>query len=413
MMYFKILFILLINCFLTGITFAQEDINNCLADIDKIVINGIKEKAMPGCRVLVIKDNVAVYNKSFGFFGYDSIKPVNDSSIYDLASITKVAATTLAIMKLYEQNKIDINKTLSDYLEIAKGTNKEDIKIKDILTHSAGLKAWIPFYLDSNNKINNQLFSNDSSMMFNIKIANDFWGVIDMKTYILNKIINSPVNNEKKYLYSDMGMYLLKEIIENVSAMKFEDYLNKEFFQPLKLNNILFNPYKNIPLDNVAQTENDMTFRKQIIKGYVNDQGAAMLGGISGHAGLFSDANSLAVIFQMLLNYGEYNGVRLLQRETIEKFTSYQQKELGNRRGLGFDKPLLRYNSNSHTSQYVSADSYGHSGFTGTFVWADPKHKIIYIFLSNRTFPDAENKKINSLNIRTDIQDVIYKCLTK
>lgn len=386
-----------------------------LKGIDAIAQKAVDIKATPGCQVLVAKDGKIVYEKSFGKQKYDAdAKLIDSETIYDLASITKVAATTLAMMKLYEEEKIDLEKPIKNYLKDYDSVQVGNLIIKDILAHEAGLPGWIPFYkktlVDS---IFNNWYQTDSNEIFCVKVADDLFICKDSTEVIWRTIGGVTIKQNQGYKYSDLGFYLLKRTVEVITEMNFEDYLYKTFYQPMGLNNIGFLPYNKFDKTRIPPTENDEIFRKMEIKGYVHDQGAAMLGGVSGHAGLFSNAQDLAVVFQMFLNGGTFNGERYLQPSTINFFNTKHYKN--NRRGLGFDKPEKPngYKDNGPTTRAASLSSFGHTGFTGTYAWVDPEHNLVYIFLSNRTYPDAENKKLLKENIRTEIQKVIYESLEK
>lgn len=386
-----------------------------LQGIDALAQKAINIKATPGCQILVAKDGQIVYEKSFGKQKYEAdAKLIDGETIYDLASITKVAATTLAMMKLYEDGKIDLEKPIKNYLKDYDSLQVGNLIIKDILAHEAGLPGWIPFYkttlVDS---IVNNWYQADSNEVFCVKVADDLFICKDSTEVIWRTIGGVTIKQNQGYKYSDLGFYLLKRTVEVITQMSFEDYLEKTFYQPMGLKNIGFVPYLKFDKSRIPPTENDEIFRKKEIKGYVHDQGAAMLGGVSGHAGLFSNAQDLAVVFQMLLNGGSFNGERYLQPSTINYFNTKHYKN--NRRGLGFDKPEKPNGAkdNGPTTRAASASSFGHTGFTGTYAWADPEYNLVYIFLSNRTYPDAENKKLLKENIRTDIQKVIYEALEK
>ncbi len=393
----------------------EDETNPYLKKIDDIVLNGIKQKAYPGCRVLISYKGETIYNKSFGTFSYIDNTIVTQNTIYDIASITKIAATTLAIMKLYDEGKINIKDKLSIYLSYLKNTNKQDITIADVMTHTAGLQAWIPFYAKTllpNKSLNSAIYNNYQSNDFPAQICNNLYIKKGYKDTIINQIIASKLRPNKNYLYSDLGFYLLADLVKMVSGKSLDKYVQDVFYTPMGLSQILFNPLEKFGLGKISPTENDTIFRKQLIQGFVHDQGAAMLGGVSGHAGLFASADDLLAIAKLLLHDGMYNGQRYISKKTVNYFTDYYFHQDSCRRGLGFDKPS-RGNVASPCSKLASEQSYGHSGFTGTFIWIDPKYDLIYIFLSNRVNPDTENKKITQMNIRTEIQDVIYQMINK
>ncbi len=382
-----------------------------LSFIDTIVTEGLKVKAFPGCQVLVASEGKVIYSKSFGKFTYDSASvKVENHHLYDLASLTKILATTLAIMKLYDDKAIGLNDHLGLYLPFLKGSNKEHISIKDVLMHQAGFAAFIPFYKKAllQNYKDSSVFSKYKSIHYNTQVADSLYISKEYEQEIFNTISISEMKNPGEYLYSDLGFILLRKLVENISNQSFESFMVESFYKPLNLGTMCFNPMlKNVSLNQIAPTENDTIFRKQNLVGFVHDPGAAMMGGISGHAGLFSNANDVAVIMQMLLNNGIYGNTRFLKASTIELFTKKQHKN--SRRGLGFDKPETNPLKSTPTSKNASPLAFGHSGFTGTYAWADPKTQLVYIFLSNRIQPSADNNKLANMNIRTRIHDLIYE----
>lgn len=385
-----------------------------LKNIDNIAQKALDLNATPGCQILVARHGKIIYEKAFGSYTYDNYQSVNNGSVYDVASITKVAATTLSIMKLYEQGLIDIEASLNSYLfgydDVAVG----NLKIKDVMLHEAGLPSWIPFYAST---IDDTVYSNwyqrDSSYLFSVPVAENLYACRDSCEVIWNTIKEVTIKENPEYRYSDLGFYLLKSLVEQVSGMPFEDYTNIHFYEPMGLQRTTFLPRKKFDLNQIVPTETDEIFRNQTIHGFVHDPGAAMLGGVSGHAGLFSNAHDMAAIMQMLLNGGSYNGAQLLQPTTIEYFTSDQSDS--NRRGIGFDKPVKPNSEGVRdggpTCPQVSDLTFGHTGFTGTAAWTDPVHGLVYVFLSNRVYPNASNNLLAKENIRTDIQSEIYKSI--
>lgn len=379
--------------------------------IDSFVNKAISDQVMPGCQVLVAYKNEVIYSKAFGKHTYEGNRGVKESDIYDLASITKVASTTLAIMHLYDRGKIDLNKKASTYVKELRNTNKKDITLKQLLTHTAGLQSWIPFYIKTLDSTGTY-YSICRDEQYCIPIAEGQWGKQSLRDSIWNWILESPVKKHANYLYSDLSFYILQKVVEEFDDEGLDHYVNKHIYDPLNLGNLSYLPLKHFDHDRIIPTENDSVFRKQLIKGYVHDPGAAMLGGVAGHAGLFGNAGDLAILMQLLLNKGVYNGVEVFEPGTINKFTAYADP-LRHRRGLGFDKPEPSPNKGTPCSRCCSPSSFGHSGFTGTYVWVDPTYDLIYIFLSNRVYPDAANNKISRTNLRTNIQDSIYHILGK
>jgi beta-N-acetylhexosaminidase len=382
--------------------------SNDIARIDAIALNGIKLGAYPGCRVLVAKNGAVVYDKSFGVLDNISKAPVTEQSVYDLASVTKIASCTLAAMKMVDDGLLDVNKTLGDYLDIPSNSDYSKIIIRDMLAHTAGLTPWIPFYQKTikNGQLSTAIYRKAPEAGYSKQVAQDLYIMDTYSDTIFQMILKTPLTKERTYNYSDLGYYFLQRIVENQTNQTLDEYLKVNFYEPLGLSTMGYNPVGRIPVQNIAPTEKDNFFRSQHLQGYVHDQGAAMMGGVAGHAGLFSNAQDLAVILQMLLNGGTYGEKTYISKATIDLFNKRYYS--GNRRGLGFDKPALIAGTGS-TCKEASTMSFGHTGFTGTMAWADPSNGLVYIFLSNRVNPDAENKKIQSLNIRTDIQEEIYR----
>lgn len=378
---------------------------------DDIIKTAIAKKAFPGCQLLVAKDGKVLLNKAYGNKTYELNDSANPTDIYDLASITKVAATTLAVMKLYEEKKIDLNDKVHEYLHLPHGATIRHLKLKDILTHQAGLKPFLVFWKETMGDNAEKYYRKIPEADFSIQVADSLFLRNDYADTMWYKIIFSEVDDKPKYVYSDLDFYILQKIVETVTNEPLDVYVNKTFYEPLGLSRLTFHPLRQFDRQRMAPTENDTFFRKQIVRGYVHDPGAAMYGGVAGHAGLFGNAFDLAQLFQMLLNGGIYNGKRILKESTIELFTARQSKI--SRRGYGFDKPEPDVSKPSPCYDGVPLSAFGHTGFTGTCVWADPENNLIYIFLSNRVYPNADNNLLVKLNVRTDLQEAIYKALVK
>ena len=381
-----------------------------LQRIDSIVQFAMRQGAMPGCQVLVAKDNKVVYYKSFGYQDYDKKRAVQNDDIYDLASITKVASTTLVAMKLYEAGKLKMNETLGKYLPELANTNKADLKISEIMTHQSGLKEYFIFYKKTlkNGKLDSNLYCNEPNNTFTIRVADKLYLRKGYKDTIYKIIDTSSLRDRGNFQYSDLGFIYMQRIIERITGRSLDYIADSIFYRPLGLSTMTYKPREKNELSRLVPTENDTEYRKQLIRGDVHDPSAAMLGGVSGNAGLFSDANDLAILMQMLLNDGTYGGKRYFMPSTVQYFIAPVFD--GNRRALGWDKPDFRI-LNGPTSNLVSPATFGHTGFTGTCVWADPKYKLTYVFLSNRVCPTASNHKLVEYNIRTKIQDIIYQSL--
>ncbi|MFN5422659.1 MAG: glycoside hydrolase family 3 N-terminal domain-containing protein [bacterium] len=384
--------------------------------IDSIINDAIKQKASPGMALLVLKDGKVAYEKTYGQMSYSKNEKVTQESVYDLASVTKICATTLSIMKLYDEKKIELDKTLGDYLPWVKGSDKQKLSIRDILLHQAGLKAFIPFYKEISDSITKKAlpgyFSKTNDITYSIKVDDSLYMKTDWRDTMITRILSSPLEKTKKYIYSDNDFILLGEIVKHVSGQSLEQYVYKNFYRPLGLSSIGFNPTNFIDKKIIAPTEEDPYFRERLVRGYVHDPGAAMLGGIAGHAGLFSNAYDIAVLMQLLMNKGEMNGKRYIAASTIDLFTSYQSNI--SRRGLGFDKPEKdnAKRKEPYPAINVSPSTFGHTGFTGTCAWADPEHKIVFILLANRVHPTAKNL-FGNLNVRGKVMEEVWKYIGK
>lgn len=389
-----------------------------LKKVDDICNGAIGEMVFPGCQVLAAKDGKVFYYKAFGHHTYDEkSSPVKESDIYDLASITKIASSTASLMKMQGEGLVNVDSSLSDYLaDMVDSTDYASILLKESLTHQAGFTPWIPFYVRTLHKGQPkiELYSIKKSDYFTERVAENLYAHKGLRDSVFQRILSTNVSPVKKYKYSDIGYYFINEIIRRKSHKTQDEYVYDNFYKPLGLGNIGYKPRTRWSLDRIPPTENDKTFRDQLIQGDVHDQGAAMLGGVCGHAGLFSNANDLAVMMQMFMQYGEYGGERILEEDVVKYFTSspyYTSNR--NRRGIGFDKAVREGGSGPTCSKCTSAKSFGHSGFTGTLTWADPETGFVYVFLSNRVNPNAENRKIISLGIRTRIQKVFTDAIHK
>jgi beta-N-acetylhexosaminidase len=381
-----------------------------LKKIDSLAENGIIEAAYPGCQIVVAKDGKVFYQRSFGYQTYDSILPVNDETIYDIASITKIAASTISLMHLQDQSLFSLDKRLGEYLpELTGGSAYRTILLRDMMAHQARLSPWIPFYTQTliDGKPNPMLYSVEPNDSMQLKVTNNMYLLNSYEDEIYKRILNTSLRRYKKYKYSDLGYYFLKKIVEEQTETTLDKYVMENFYQPMGLKTMGYHPLERFDISRIAPTEVDTYFRHQTVHGYVHDMGAAMTDGVGGHAGIFCNAHDLAGLMQMLLNKGVYGGERYLSEAVVDEYTSCQFCP-DNRRGAGFDKPV-RSLDGGPTCDKVSLSSYGHSGFTGTQTWADPEHGVNYVFISNRVYPNAENWKIVKMDIRTNIQAAIYE----
>jgi beta-glucosidase-like glycosyl hydrolase/CubicO group peptidase (beta-lactamase class C family) len=388
-----------------------------LTAIDTIALQAIEKGATPGMVVLVAKDGKVAYEKAFGYTNFDKKEPVTTNMVYDLASVTKISATTVAVMKLYEEGKIDLEKTLGDYINWTKGTDKAPLKLKDILLHQAGLNPFIPFYREAIDTVSGNpkqaYFSKQQSQEFSYRVAENLYLKNSYRDTLYKRIATSKLTEQGKYVYSDNDFIFLGLIVQSVTGKPLDEYVQETFYEPMQMVSTTYKPREHYNLNSIVPTELEKHFRQQLIRGDVHDEGAAMFGGVAGHAGLFSNAYDLAQLYQLLLNGGELNGKRLLQKETIDKFTAYNSEN--SRRGLGFDKPEKdnATRKEPYPSKSASPQTFGHTGFTGICVWVDPAKNLIYIFLSNRVTPTRANNKLGQLNVRPNIQEAIYNALIK
>lgn len=379
--------------------------SNRLSEIDSLMQKAIGDSVFPGAQLLIAKDQKVIFSKSFGWHTYERLRPVKNTDVYDIASVTKIAATALAAMYLYDKRKLDPDAKASRYLPALKHSNKKDITIRQLMAHEAGLKAWIPFWketVDSNGWVQG-MYSKVQEKGYALKVADSMYIKDDYREIIWKEILESPLETTGKYVYSDLGLIILQKIIEKISGKPLDHLVEDVFYKPLGLCKFGYHPLQWTSRENIVPSERDSAFRRQVVQGYVHDPAAAMMGGVAGHAGVFSNAQALAVIMQMLLNNGEYAGRHYLRAETVKKFTAKAYPETVNRRGLIFDKPDPAAGENGPAATNASPLSFGHSGFTGTYAWADPQSGLVYIFLSNRVYPTALNNKLAKTNLRTRI----------
>jgi len=377
-----------------------------LKEIDNIAAEAIRAKAAPGMVVLVAKDGKVIFNKAYGNHTYNDGPAEKVTDIFDLASMTKTSATTPTVMRLFEQQKLNLDTNIGAYIPKARNSPMNNIDVREVMLHQAGFIPFIPFY----NYVKDADHRPDSSAAFPTKVADGYYIRKDyFKDVMWPQMLNSPIKTRGQYVYSDISMYVMKDIVERLSGEPLNEYTAKEFYQPLGMQTAGFLPRNRFAKEQIVPTENDTYFRKTLLVGYVHDQGAAMVGGISGHAGLFASANDVAIMYQMFLNKGTYGGEQYFKPETVNMFTSKQSPV--SRRGLGFDRwdPVV---SKKYPSELASSQTYGHTGYTGTCVWVDPSRGLVYIFLSNRVNPTVSDK-LSNLSIRSRIQDVINRAIDK
>lgn len=384
-----------------------------LLQIDALMAEAIRNGATPGGQVLILKNNKVVWNKAYGNYDYTPSTPVTPETLYDLASITKVAASTLSVMQLFDAGKLQLDTSIGTYLPDMNKSDKGALSLRQLMAHHAGLQAWIPFYQRTleNGLPDRHLYHSNADLDSEYPVARDMWLENRWVDTMWQTILRSELNPVKSYKYSDLGLIITGHAIGAISGKRLDQYAGEAFYKPLGLATTTFNPWKKGWTDRCAPTEEDRYFRQQRIQGYVHDMGAAMSGGVSGHAGLFSNANDLAKIFQMLLNGGTYAGRRYIQENTVKLFTTRYAGST--RRGIGFDMKELDPNATQNMSPLAGPNTFGHMGFTGNSVWADPEQQLIVVFLSNRTYPTMENNKLINQNFRPRVQSVVYQSLIK
>jgi CubicO group peptidase (beta-lactamase class C family) len=360
---------------------------------------------------LIFKHDSIRFNKSYGFHTYDSIVRVENHHLYDLASVTKILASTLAFMKLYESYGINLDQKVSDFIPMIKSSNKKNSTFREILSHQAG---WLPYIEHQNTvrrkngKLKSRTLSSIQNKRYPEPLSDSLFIHRNYQRKIMRRIRRTPVENIGDYRYSGLWFFLLPDMVQRLSGESFDQYLNTHFYDPMGIERLTFNPSFKYPKDEIIPTEKDSLFRKKLVHGWVHDEAAGLMGGVSGNAGLFANATSLAKLLKMLLYKGQFEGKQYLKPETIALFTSRAYPKTENRRGLGFDKPTLdTIPSERYPSEKSSPESYGHSGFTGNLVWVDPFHECFMIFLSNRVYPTREQKALYQLNIRGNILDVV------
>lgn len=386
--------------------------------IDSVALSGISAGAYPGCEVFAARNGEVVFHQCYGYHIYESSQPVTPDDLFDLASVTKTSGPLLAIIRLYQDKKISLDAPFSRYWTDFKGTDKRKMTVREVLAHRGGLKDWIPFWMDTKNPdgtYKKNTLQADSTDKFPVRVSAGLWRYKNYDKEIYKTIRQKPVLKQKKYVYSDLGFHLWPKVIEKLSGVNYEKYLADQFYRPLGAGTMGYNPLHRFSPDRIIPTERDTFFRMETLHGYVHDEGAAMLGGVSGNAGLFGTAEDLAKVYQMYLWKGSYGGKQFLNSTAVSEFTRYQYESLGIRRGLGFDKPMIGNDTLSYEDCYpcpsASQASFGHTGYTGTMVWADPSNGLLYVFFSNRVYPTRNNSKLSDLYIRKAILEALYESI--
>lgn len=388
-----------------------------LKDIERLANIAIDSGATPGCVVLVAKQGRIVYHEAFGHQTYAKTQPMRKEDVFDLASVTKIAASTLAVMRLQDDGLLNIDQPVSNYLPSLTSTNKASLTLREIMAHHAGLKSWIKFYEQTISRSRRStrplpdFYAVQPHEQYTVPVTDKLYLRSDFPDTMLLQIEQSDLRNSSGYYYSDLGFYLIAQIVKELTGKPIDQYVGQQFYDEMGLRSIGYNPLDKIPLVRIVPTEEDKYFRHQKIHGYVHDMGAAMWGGVSGHAGLFSNAADLAAVMQMLLQKGFYGGQQLLNTGTVNSFTTRYAKST--RRGIGFDMKEMEKRLPANVSELASENAFGHVGFTGTCAWADPETDLVFIFLANRTYPSMHNNRLNKHNYRPRIQSVVYEAIEK
>lgn len=401
--------------------------------IRTIVEEGIREGAYPGAQVLVAKDGQVVYHETFGTHTYEGNEPVQKGDLYDFASVTKVTGPLPALMRLHGEGKFKLDAKLRDYIKVRKRSNKADLTFRQMLAHNARLRPYIPYWIGTLkssarypweegwnvNAINDgnfrsRTFRTDSSRRYNIRITDNLWLHRKYKKKMFKAIDRSPLLEKPGYVYSGLLFFMLPDMISDITGSDYETYLKKNIYHPLGAYTLTYNPLRYFPMERMVPTERDTFFRHMQVRGTVHDEGAAMMNGVSGNAGLFGTTLDLAKLMQMYMNYGSFGGEQIIEKSTLREFTRCQYCEEDNRRGLGFDKPPVEYpEEGSYMAKSASPKSFGHGGFTGTFTWADPENGLLLVFMSNRVYPTRDRRNLYELNIRSRLHQALYDSIVE
>ncbi len=392
----------------------MDSLGNTFQKIDSLINEGIRNRAFPGAVLYVTKADSVYWHKAYGFHTYDSIRQVRKHHLYDLASITKVTAATLALMKLYEEGAYELDDQIRSYFPELKG-KRGKVTFRMLLAHQSGWQSWIAYHSqirDRRGSLKKKYVSDSPNERYNLRLAEDKYLRKDFYRHIKGYIKKADFDPDQGYVYSGLFFYLVPELVEKLSGQDYVTYLKQNFYTPLEAETLTFNPLGAFPDSLIVPTEVDTFFREEPIHGWVHDEGAIMMGGISGNAGLFGNAEDLAKVWKMLMRRGRTRDTTLFKHQTVDLFTTVQYPAEGNRRGLGFDKPLLEYDSlKSSVAKSASVRSFGHTGYTGPIVWADPDRELLFIFLCNRVYPTRNQRMLYEMNIRPTIHQWLYDAL--
>ncbi len=412
-MHLRILSFLFLIVVYSNCSGQHDDLDILETRLDSLVSLGIDSMAFPGAQILVRHRDSVIFHKSWGHHTYDAKKSVKLNDIYDLASVTKVSTGLPILMKLYGANLLNLDAPIKNYFKSLKRSNKKDLTLRQMLTHQARLKPYIVFWQEAkkkNGKYRCRTFNDEYSKKYNVKITDNLYLHKRYRKKMAKKVQKSELRDEASYVYSGLTFLLMPEMIKDMIGRPMDDYLYDKVYGPIGASELIYNPLERISIDRIVPTEYDSVWRHEQVHGTVHDEAAAMLGGVSCNAGLFGSAESLSRLFQLYLNEGLWDGQEVIPSEAVREFTSYQYKD--NRRGLGFDKPLREYDEAlAYVAKDASPESYGHSGFTGTMVWADPKHDLVFVFLSNRVYPSRDHRNLYKLSLRPLMHQAVYNYL--
>lgn len=379
--------------------------------MDSLVFAGMEKQAFPGCQILISKNRKVVFHKAYGYHTYDKAKQVELHHLYDLASVTKISGTLPILIKLVGEKQIDLDESISTYWQYFDRKDKRDITFREALSHQARLKPYIVYWsqtLKENGKYKGGTFKGSLDKNHLVPVSPDLYLHRKYRKKIYREIAKSEMNAKEGYVYSGLSFLIFPGMIEQIVGESYYSYLRKNFYDPLGANRLVYNPYKDFPLEDIVPTENDTIFRKRLVQGWVHDEAAAMFGGVSGNAGLFSNANDLAKLMDMYLYHGKQGNHEFLDSISLSVFTRSQYPEQGNRRGLGFDKPPLEAGADRYIAFEATHSSFGHSGFTGTLVWMDPEEDLLFVLLSNRVYPDRGQRELYRMGLRPKLHGVGY-----
>ncbi len=373
-----------------------------LTALDQTIRRAIRNQATPGAQLAVLRGGEVIYERAYGNQAYRDGDPVTVDDLYDLASLTKAAATSFAVMKLYDEGKIDLEAKVSSYLPEFKRSVTGRFRIDQLLSHHTGLQANLPIYP----YIGKAYVSDHPSTGADLVLSDHRWLDNTVPGKIRNDMGKLTFTRRPVYRYSDANYVLLQFVVEAITGVGLDEYVSREFYEPMGLQHLAFRPREQHPVRQLVPTITDKWIGRGALRGYVHDEGAALLGGVAGHAGLFGNANDLGRLFQLLNDRGRYGERQLLSPETVQVFTG---RSPYNYRALAFDRLAGGYQSVIDAG--ASQATIGHTGFSGTCVWADPENDLVFVLLTNRIHPDPSNVKLLKYGTRSRMHRDLYRAL--